>query len=334
MASYTPNLNLLKKDPVADGNDKFNIDTMLNQNWNAIDAAMGNTTAPAQKLGLTGDLSVGASLGVLANIGNLHVWKRTVVHSAEIPAGYTLGAVQTELTMFTGTSGSSGMGYIYINEGSLTVNDDGTINADTSNLGQTLNGFSTVTGPKFVKFSPQSSDVTTAEGVYFIPSGATVRKSGYKLIASNAQLVTGYPKTPAGTSVDYVCSVDRNAYQDVTVGNTTYEYVGVVGDKARVQVLSYVGTGTYGGGADLNVLTFDFPPKLIAINGKADFLNYNFTAVIPRNATSVWSERQTTNYAYGFSSISWYENSFYYGGNSAYHQMNVAGETYTVIAFG
>lgn len=38
MASYTKNLNLLKKDPVADGADTFNITTMLNDNWDKIDA--------------------------------------------------------------------------------------------------------------------------------------------------------------------------------------------------------------------------------------------------------------------------------------------------------
>lgn len=41
MASKTPNLDLLKKDPVADGNDTFNIETMLNENWDKIDAAVG-----------------------------------------------------------------------------------------------------------------------------------------------------------------------------------------------------------------------------------------------------------------------------------------------------
>ncbi|RCX22616.1 tail fiber-like repeat protein [Fontibacillus phaseoli] len=41
MASNTPNLNLLKKDPVTDGNDTFNIQTMLNDNWDKIDAAVG-----------------------------------------------------------------------------------------------------------------------------------------------------------------------------------------------------------------------------------------------------------------------------------------------------
>lgn len=40
MASNTPNLGLLKKDPVTDGNDTFNIKTMLNDNWDKIDEAV------------------------------------------------------------------------------------------------------------------------------------------------------------------------------------------------------------------------------------------------------------------------------------------------------
>ncbi|MUG45235.1 hypothetical protein [Paenibacillus woosongensis] len=42
MASNTEHLNLLKKDPVADGNEYFNIETMLNENWDKIDEAVGN----------------------------------------------------------------------------------------------------------------------------------------------------------------------------------------------------------------------------------------------------------------------------------------------------
>ena len=37
MASRTPKLKLLKKDPMADKNDTFNIETMLNDNWDIID---------------------------------------------------------------------------------------------------------------------------------------------------------------------------------------------------------------------------------------------------------------------------------------------------------
>jgi len=39
LASNTPNLDLYKKDPVADASDTFNITTMLNENWDKLDAA-------------------------------------------------------------------------------------------------------------------------------------------------------------------------------------------------------------------------------------------------------------------------------------------------------
>lgn len=47
MASYTPNLNLLMKDPVADGADTFNIQTMLNENWKKIDRQVLRAIAAA-----------------------------------------------------------------------------------------------------------------------------------------------------------------------------------------------------------------------------------------------------------------------------------------------
>ena len=50
MASYTPNLDLLKKSPVTDGDDMFNVETMLNENWDRIDRGVGDYTAPAQKM--------------------------------------------------------------------------------------------------------------------------------------------------------------------------------------------------------------------------------------------------------------------------------------------
>ena len=47
MASYTPNLNLLMKDPVADGADTFKIETMLNENWEKIDRQVLRAMAAA-----------------------------------------------------------------------------------------------------------------------------------------------------------------------------------------------------------------------------------------------------------------------------------------------
>lgn len=41
LASTTPNLGLYKKNPLTDGSDTFNIETMLNQNWDKIDQEIG-----------------------------------------------------------------------------------------------------------------------------------------------------------------------------------------------------------------------------------------------------------------------------------------------------
>jgi len=53
VASLTPNIGLYKKDPVADANDYFNITTMLNNNWDALDSNQGSLAALRTALGLT-----------------------------------------------------------------------------------------------------------------------------------------------------------------------------------------------------------------------------------------------------------------------------------------
>lgn len=58
MASNTPNFNLYKKDPVLDGDDTFNIATMLNENWDKIDLLIKQ--ALDQRLLLTGGTLTGA----------------------------------------------------------------------------------------------------------------------------------------------------------------------------------------------------------------------------------------------------------------------------------
>ncbi|KZS45260.1 hypothetical protein AWU65_04600 [Paenibacillus glucanolyticus] len=50
MSSNTPNLGLLKKDPMVDGNETFNIETMLNENWDKVDEAVGNIKVPDASL--------------------------------------------------------------------------------------------------------------------------------------------------------------------------------------------------------------------------------------------------------------------------------------------
>lgn len=65
MTSYTPNLNLLKKDPSTDGNDTFNITTMLNDNWDKVDEEVG------KKAGV--DLSNVLESDLIAALSNVNV---------------------------------------------------------------------------------------------------------------------------------------------------------------------------------------------------------------------------------------------------------------------
>lgn len=248
MASYTPNLDLLKKSPVTDGDDMFNVETMLNENWDRIDRGVGDYTTPAQKMGLTGDLSVGASLGVLANIGNVHVWRKTVVAEEEVPAGYTLGPVQnSNIDIFGGYSN-----YNVTKRGvwryskTISVDANGTISLDNYSLldvestwsgnnndayvaKQCLSGSFAIcidapTGWDSENIHPLYPPIVGK--VYFFPDDIEVLDierpdtSGYLEVAANKyQEVTSNPYVPAGTHITYLTSTNRNAYQEGTDGS-------------------------------------------------------------------------------------------------------------------
>ena len=71
MASFTNFLKLLKKDPVADAKDTFNVQTMLNENWDKIDEAVekaihASVAAMGPNSGLEGgDLLIPAESGMI-----------------------------------------------------------------------------------------------------------------------------------------------------------------------------------------------------------------------------------------------------------------------------
>ena len=74
MATNTPNLNLYKKDPVTDGEDVFNIETMLNENWDKIDTAVNNkapkTVASASTNGLMSSTDFKKLQGIATGANN------------------------------------------------------------------------------------------------------------------------------------------------------------------------------------------------------------------------------------------------------------------------
>ena len=256
MASYTPNLDLLKKSPVTDGDDMFNVETMLNENWDRIDRGVGDYTAPAQKMGLTGDLSVGASLGVLADIGNVHVWRKTVVAEEEVPAGYKLVDDNTDRTLDDVPNalinlGNSNQRTAYINcADSITVDDGGGISLNSATThyqaNDALNAASWLRG-KYIKlyyindfgnwFGPPALDQNKT---YYVPNDAQISVNSATIIVDKLQRVDAYPLTPAGTHLTYLTSVNRNAYQE---GDDAKEAGYVLGDMVSGYLFASAWTG-------------------------------------------------------------------------------------------
>ena len=249
MASNTENLNLLMKNPSTDGADTFNVQTMLNENWQKIDANAGTvaqtlanilkpTTPPI--IGLPPSTTPDGMFQALGNTGELHVWRKTVTYNQpvpEVPGSYTLGSA-TQLTAGrrnTLTSSSS-----YISE--LSVSNEISVDLDGN---VTLVNPSTVSLRVTRPASFASDSARTALGGYcylmatddtsgeacdmYLPRGQifyvaenavyTYAIKEYDSVSSfdAAQLVTGVPGTPAipaETTTTYPVSTNPKAYQE------------------------------------------------------------------------------------------------------------------------
>lgn len=463
MASNTENLNLLMKNPSTDGADTFNVDTMLNENWRKIDANAGSvaktlanilkpTTPPI--IGLPPSTTPDGMFQALGNTGELHVWRKTVKNAEDVPAGYTLGEVQN-VTKYPITDVRSG-GYTIVTKAysNLSVDIAGNVSVDESSYVNFYDDASAVRG-KFIQVHSDSD-------ILFIPNDANI-STDYKTVGSaiihnhytdKYQSVTGYPLTPAGTTITYPVSTNPNAYQEgsdakpagytlgdlktgsfaitsksspggvgtswndsaalsvsddgtctlattggtyidgtttnaattaknelqgkfaycnntdtdfassvivffpsntifTKVGNivyvdryqpvtgyaaipagTTIEYLGKLGDKARVQVVSYVGTGTYGEN-NKNSLTFDFPPKIVLIAMAQLYSNKTYTGIL-YPFVGYGSSLLGSSRGYVYSLLcNRNENSIYWWNEDDYgNQLNISGYKYTAIAIG
>ena len=194
-------------------------------------------------------LSTGANstpndaFNVLANVGNVHVWRKTVVAEEEVPAGYTLGPVQnSNIDIFGGYSN-----YNVTERGvwryskTISVDANGTISLDNYSLldvestwsgnnndayvaKQCLSGSFAIcidapTGWDSENIHPLYPPIVGK--VYFFPDDIEVLDierpdtSGYLEVAANKyQEVTSNPYVPAGTHITYLTSTNRNAYQE------------------------------------------------------------------------------------------------------------------------
>ena len=240
-------------------------------------------------------------------------------------AGYVVGDVVT---------GKFSLGAMYASNGhiikyadSVTVSDDGTVALSNESIftvgsdGYTQSQIQAACAGKFIQYYRTSSGSTyppdsiypfnsTPSAIVFVPSDVSIVTKVYDdydcYAIDRYQPVTGYAAIPAGTTI---------------------EYLGKLGDKARVQVLSYIGTGTYGS-SNPNSLTFDFVPKAVFLfsprTHKKCFVAYGDTNGYPYND----SPNGKLNVSWDKKKMSWFQY------DSADNQLNLSSYKYRAIAIG
>ena len=196
------------------------------------------------------------AFNVLANIGNVHVWRKTVTTEGEVPAGYKLVDDNTDRTLDDVPNalinlGNSNQRIAYINcADSITVDDGGGISLNSATThyqaNDALNAASWLRG-KYIKlyyindfgnwFGPPALDQNKT---YYVSNDAQISVNSATIIVNKLQRVDAYPLTPAGTHITYLTSTNRNAYQE---GDDAKEAGYVLGDMVSGYLFASAWTG-------------------------------------------------------------------------------------------
>lgn len=202
--------------------------------------------------------------------------------------------------------------------------------------------------PTAIFYLPEGSNAVQSGSAQFVDATIWVTQSApYNVYLTytastfpKAQVISSEKVKVPASDWQYIQSSNRNAYPDSgTQDGYEYEYLGVPFDNAvtapKIEVGSYVGTGTYGQ-ANPNTLTFGFVPKLVWIyEANTRYIStsagYNglWFASWPYLSYLLDSGTTVTRYAsLSGETLSWYESS------SAFNQLNDSEKVYTYIAIG
>ena len=240
-------------------------------------------------------------------------------------AGYVVGETVSGLFRINRVYYSTTIHYA----NSVNVADDGTVTlAGQSGYGlsaeeDSYNNAKKLAG-KFIVADYDHNYCKIPKGVVlFLPTNTTISfrqdvpgDEGYGIFFDRYQPVIGYPAIPAGTTI---------------------EYLGKLGDKARVQFGSYVGTGTFGV-SNPNTLNLLFTPRFLLVmvgDGRLTYANfalfvYGATYGITVGPSSSNKEIPLTM-VWNKNSVSWSCNDSTYG---KVGQMNNDGTKYVYVAIG
>ncbi len=222
MASNTENLNLLMKNPSTDGADTFNVQTMLNENWQKIDNNAGKvaqtlanilkpTTPPI--IGLPSSATPDGMFQALAHAGDLHVWRKTVKNAADVPAGYTI-------------TDKTGVGSVVSNSARITISYSDAVDVDDQGNVSLREPITTETYSVPALNKLGATNPTYISGKFFTATsynGILYRKPSASwsfgvgtdgTYFGGGFVVEGYAKVLAGTTTTYPVSTNPNAYQE------------------------------------------------------------------------------------------------------------------------
>ena len=236
-------------------------------------------------------------------------------------AGYMLGDATNGVVIsdMSGTADfeiTTGTAVNVSNDGAVALGGSVTTLSSTYKLSKIVSDLKTYGSGKFCSivctYNKQYTSGKFLSGIWYIPSDATmsvdttITGAAVNLSVVGAKPVTGYAAIPAGTTI---------------------EYLGKLGDKARMQVLSYVGTGTYGS-SNPNSLTFDFVPKVIMVRDNGQGTRFLEAIYGMEFAVVKYSDGSFVSMIWNKKTVSWYST------GDSYYQMNSNGAKYYAVAIG
>ena len=247
-------------------------------------------------------------------------------------AYYSLGEVQRQYLGVSSSSGSAIQFTVKYSD-SLSVSEDGTLTLGPTNeytatirTGYTdshVSSLQSLLVGKFFTVSWNDTDVTSPDGIFFSPSDALV-----SYVTNGTSL--GFPEN-LGYYIDKAQPVTGHA---AIPANTSITYLGQLGGGARIEVGSYVGTGTYGSDNPCSItLSKDSAIVFILQNGvfkgvlskrASDAGGYSLVSTSSGSGEYFYSFLQLNVSASG-NTISWWHKYDSY-------QLNVIGNTYTWVA--
>ena len=294
----------------------------------------------ATLIGLTNQAVPNDMFNILAHAGDLHVWKRTIDGNTDYPvsvnknayqegsdlkpAGYTLGEIQSGQFQITPVGMNATA--TYKRSTSILVLENGQLSfpetADTytaKNLNAQPEYMISAFAGHFIQLQSQTQSfesVFTGGEIFYIPPGTTMSKINQALYLNQYQSVTGYPAITEGTTIEYMGQL------------------GGFGNKAQIEIGSYIGTGA-SGESNYNSLTLNFDPQVVFISCANS--SPNFAMIVCTSKTTFFRQfgiviRSGGVYDLYSSCMNKVLN--FYTTRGAEYQMNDSGRIYNYIALG